>query len=343
MSFLNHLLDAPLANILILAGLFFLGIGAVGKVAGKIEPDKIGRIMAGLLGLVLLIVGLSVHIQNDSSEKNASTQGPPPIQEATQTAEAPRPPQPAPVPKPAEGTVTPQPVPVPKPAEVPRPPRPSPMPKPAIESFVVSPTTVTRGGKVTISWKVSNADDVELQPFGQVSAVGSVFDQPKQTTLYKISATNKVGSDGAIQEVIVNDPAPEPTGPVNRPAGAIPNLAGTWAEINPQDPAHPLRMKVVQSGAQITAYMSYTQVFGNALLTANIIEGRAIQSRPQGCAPQFQKPGYNYDNPGVNTLYLGLRGPSLVYEQITRWTSPCDGHPIGIERNTKELQRLSLQ
>jgi hypothetical protein len=79
-SFLNHLLDAPLANILILSGLFFLGIGAVGKVAGKIEPDKTGRIMSGLLGLVLLIIGLSVHIQNDSSNSNASNRESPPSQ-----------------------------------------------------------------------------------------------------------------------------------------------------------------------------------------------------------------------------------------------------------------------
>lgn len=56
-DFLSHLTDAPIPNILILAGVLFLGIAAVGKVVGKIEPDKTGRILSGVLGLALLIAG----------------------------------------------------------------------------------------------------------------------------------------------------------------------------------------------------------------------------------------------------------------------------------------------
>ncbi len=69
-DFLSHLVDAPLANILIIAGLLFLGIGAVGKVTGKIEPDKFGRLMVSLLGVVLLAVGIVTHIRGDSSSKS---------------------------------------------------------------------------------------------------------------------------------------------------------------------------------------------------------------------------------------------------------------------------------
>jgi WXXGXW repeat (2 copies) len=79
MDFLGHLVDAPFANILIVAGLLFLGIGAVGKVVGKIEPDKFGRVMASLLGIVLLAGGVVVHIKSDSSSRNPPTSSVQPV------------------------------------------------------------------------------------------------------------------------------------------------------------------------------------------------------------------------------------------------------------------------
>jgi hypothetical protein len=74
-SFLDHLLDAPIANILIIAGIAFLGIAAVGKITGKIEPDKSGRIISGLLGIVFLFGGAYKHASDDSSRgQNNTTQ-----------------------------------------------------------------------------------------------------------------------------------------------------------------------------------------------------------------------------------------------------------------------------
>jgi len=64
---LSHLVDAPLANILILAGLAFLAIGIVGKISGKIEPSTTGRVMSGLLGVALLIYGLYPHAAADAA------------------------------------------------------------------------------------------------------------------------------------------------------------------------------------------------------------------------------------------------------------------------------------
>jgi hypothetical protein len=69
MDILEHLVDAPIANIFIVAGLIFLGIAAVGKIMGKIEPDRMGRIVCGLLGLTLLVGGAYAHVQKDSSRK----------------------------------------------------------------------------------------------------------------------------------------------------------------------------------------------------------------------------------------------------------------------------------
>ena len=72
MDLLTHLVDAPLPNILIVAGLAFLGIAAVGKIVGTVEPDRTGRIVSGVLGAVLLIVGVFTHIQSDVSRTDSS-------------------------------------------------------------------------------------------------------------------------------------------------------------------------------------------------------------------------------------------------------------------------------
>jgi hypothetical protein len=69
---LEHVVDAPLANILALAGILFLGIAALGgrKVpipgVGTIAPSRAGRMMSGFLGLALLIGGTSSHIFHDT-------------------------------------------------------------------------------------------------------------------------------------------------------------------------------------------------------------------------------------------------------------------------------------
>jgi gas vesicle protein len=79
-DFLNHLIDAPVANILIVAGVIFLGIAAVGRITGKIEPDKMGRIMSGVLGAVLLIAGSVSHVQHDTQGSGTQSTGEQPAQ-----------------------------------------------------------------------------------------------------------------------------------------------------------------------------------------------------------------------------------------------------------------------
>lgn len=80
----NHALDAPVANILIVAGLAFLAIGVIGKISGKIEPGTGGRVMAGVLGIALLAYGLNAHSSSDApdgvsgSETEETTEPTPP-------------------------------------------------------------------------------------------------------------------------------------------------------------------------------------------------------------------------------------------------------------------------
>lgn len=63
----DELLNAKPDALLMVAGLIFLLIAVLGNVAGKIEPGKIGRIVAGALGGVFLLVGLVMHLNHAPS------------------------------------------------------------------------------------------------------------------------------------------------------------------------------------------------------------------------------------------------------------------------------------
>jgi hypothetical protein len=53
-----RLVDVPMVRMFVLAGIIFLMIAVLGKIEGKIEPGRIGRIGAALLGAVLIVIGL---------------------------------------------------------------------------------------------------------------------------------------------------------------------------------------------------------------------------------------------------------------------------------------------
>ena len=58
---LELIFKSPVANLLIIAGLMFLGIAVVGNISGKIQPGTAGRLLSGLLGLCLLGGGLFMY------------------------------------------------------------------------------------------------------------------------------------------------------------------------------------------------------------------------------------------------------------------------------------------
>ncbi len=62
----THLIDAPVANIFIVAGLAFLAVAVLGRVSATIDPGKGGRIAAGLLGAVLTVYGIRTHTAADA-------------------------------------------------------------------------------------------------------------------------------------------------------------------------------------------------------------------------------------------------------------------------------------
>ncbi|MFQ5787130.1 MAG: hypothetical protein ACE5H1_04040 [Thermodesulfobacteriota bacterium] len=61
---IKNIFDAPIANLLIVAGLVFLIIAVIGKVSGKIDPGKTGRISAAGIGAVLLLIGLILYVSS---------------------------------------------------------------------------------------------------------------------------------------------------------------------------------------------------------------------------------------------------------------------------------------
>jgi hypothetical protein len=77
---MEHLADAPIANILILAGVIFLAVGIFGRVGGfigsifgNIEAGKNSRVLAGALGLFLIVVGAWRHQDSHKPATNPST------------------------------------------------------------------------------------------------------------------------------------------------------------------------------------------------------------------------------------------------------------------------------
>jgi len=126
------------------------------------------------------------------------------------------------------------------------------------------------------------------------------------------------------------------------PTGAnkkhLPDFSGVWVETNPEK-GPPMRLDLRANGSQLTVRISYTEQFGGVIAQPIVENETAVWRTPQGCAAQFQKPGYNYSKPGENMFTLGLRGSLLIYEQQTTWIVPCDGHPAGVEKTTKTLRR----
>lgn len=82
----------------------------------------------------------------------------------------------------------------------------SPPPAPTISSFTAAPAAVAAGGSSTLSWSVSNATSLSLDPgIGAVTG-NSRSVSPAATTTYTLTATNASGSTTATATVTVVPP-----------------------------------------------------------------------------------------------------------------------------------------
>lgn len=75
---------------------------------------------------------------------------------------------------------------------------------PIVNYFTANPNSITAGGSTTLSWSVSNAASVTIEPgVGTVGFSGSSVVSPTATTTYTLTATNAAGSRTASAQVIV--------------------------------------------------------------------------------------------------------------------------------------------
>jgi len=75
---------------------------------------------------------------------------------------------------------------------------------PIVNSFTVSPTTVSAGGTAQLCWNVSNATSVSISPgLGSVQSTSCTTITPSQTTTYVLTATNAAGPTQASVTVSV--------------------------------------------------------------------------------------------------------------------------------------------
>ena len=121
-------------------------------------------------------------------------------------------------------------------------PVPAPIPMPVIERFDVDPLEITEGDTVRLSWKVTGADTVSIDPLGrEVLLQGDMSDQPWALTTYRLTA-RKIAPDGSearnsvSAQVIVNPaptPTPEPQAPIVQLFEATPTeiVAGARTEV----------------------------------------------------------------------------------------------------------------
>jgi hypothetical protein len=64
---LKGVLTAPVATLLIVFGMLFLLIAVVGNISGKIEPGVPGRLASGVLGIALVLTGLTMHFSQNAA------------------------------------------------------------------------------------------------------------------------------------------------------------------------------------------------------------------------------------------------------------------------------------
>ncbi len=57
----TRLVDVPLTRMFVFAGIIFLLVAVLGRIEGKIEPGKLGRIAASVVGTLLLLVGMALY------------------------------------------------------------------------------------------------------------------------------------------------------------------------------------------------------------------------------------------------------------------------------------------
>jgi hypothetical protein len=78
--------------------------------------------------------------------------------------------------------------------------------RPVINSFTVSPASITPGQSATLRWDVTGCTNVTIdQSIGAVSLNGTRLVSPDKTTTYTLNAVNEIGTSAATVQIIVGE------------------------------------------------------------------------------------------------------------------------------------------
>jgi peptidoglycan-associated lipoprotein len=141
------------------------------------------------------------------------------------------------------------------------PPAPPPAP-PAAQPTVtlnVSPTSVTAGQSVTLSWQSTNATDLDIQPsVGKVAPQGSTPETVNQSTTFTITAAGPGGSATASARVTVGSaPSAEtvrPSGPANVSELFAQNVQDAYYDLDKSDLSDEARAALTKDAEFLRSY-----------------------------------------------------------------------------------------
>lgn len=108
-----------------------------------------------------------------------------------------------------ENDPAPAPTPEPVPGPTPEPtPEPTPPLAPTITSFTATPSAITAGEDVVLTWEVVDVDLLDLEGIGEVLGLPSVVVNPTTTTTYTLTATSIDGVVVTAQVTVTVEEAP---------------------------------------------------------------------------------------------------------------------------------------
>jgi hypothetical protein len=190
-------------------------------------------------------------------------------------------------------------------------------PAPVILDFRVEPATITAGQNVSITWQVSGADEVSIQPLGDhLPPSGTVSHTPAETSLYVLAASNGQQATNALRQITVNPVPPTPT-PIPTPTPTPMPLAPT-IDLFTFSPAQPVQISNEEVQVRLDWVVSGQTT--NITLTGGPlgIDGFG-QLDPQGSVTLmisedavFVLRAMNGDQEVLRTVEVRLRHPSSV-------------------------------
>ncbi len=171
--------------------------------------------------------------------------------------------------------------------------------RPTINIFVAAPAKATPGQPSTLSWSVTGATTLNIDPgIGAVSGT-SVTVRPSATTTYTLTATNSVGSATAAVTVMVGSP-PAITGFTASPAKVASGKPSTLSWVVTGSPGMMMNpgvgpvtgtSVVVKPAATTTYTLSATNSFGSVTATVTVTVGSPPTITSFTRAPAMIAPG----------------------------------------------------